>query len=117
MDTASESRVGIAAGVWALQLLLSAVYFAHMFLSQFSVASCTDTSCDYARFSSIIQTFNVGLMVALLLSAFGIFATRNRGRWAIVSPILGIATATTLLLVAYPLSRAALELPLFGNRV
>jgi|GEM_PF-2649475 len=114
--TMTQSRVGVAALVWLVQLLVSAVYFAHMFLSQFSVASCTETSCDYSLFARIIQAFNIGLAGALLLSAVGIFAMRKRGRWAIAAPILGIVTATVLLFVAYPLSRAALELPLFGSR-
>lgn len=117
MNAARGSRIGVAAVVWLVQLLLSVIYLAHMLLSQLSVASCTADSCDYERFSNIIQTFNVGLGVALLVSAAGMIATRNRGWRAIVAPILGIVTATVLLLVAYPLSRAALELPLFGNRV
>lgn len=116
-QTTTPSHVGIAAAIWLVQLLVSAVYFAHMLLSQLSVASCTETACDYSLFAGINQAFNIGLAGALLLSAVGIFAMRKRGRWAMAAPILGIVTATVLVFVAYPLSRATLELPLFGNRV
>lgn len=115
MDT--QSRVGEASVVWLAQLGLSAFYFAHMFLSQFSIASCTATSCDYSLFASIMQVFNFGLAATLVASAVGIYALRRRGRWAMWVPLLGIIVATVLIAVAYPWSRAALELPLFGDRV
>lgn len=116
-EPTTRSRVGIAVSVWAVQLLLSAVSFFYMFFSQMSVASCTDTSCDYPRYAAIMQTFNIGLAVALVLSAAGIVAMRNRGRWAVAAALSGIVLALALLFIAYPLSRAALELPLFGSRV
>ena len=115
--TTTQSRVGAAVAMWLVQLLVSAAYFFYMLFSQLSVASCTETSCDYSLYAGIIRGFNIGLAGALLLSAVGIFALRKRGRWAIAAPILGVVTATVLLCVAYPLSRAALELPLFGNRL
>jgi hypothetical protein len=116
-EAKTKRYLGAAVGIWLVQLLLSGVFFLHMFLSQLSVASCTDTSCDYSLYGAIMRTFNTSLAAALFLSAVGIVATRTRGRWVVAAPIVGIVAATTLLFIAYPLSRAALELPLFGSRV
>lgn len=113
----TKSHVGAAVGVWLVQLVLSGVFFLHMFLSQLSVASCTDTSCDYVLYGAITRTFNTVLAALLFVSAVAIVAMRKRGRWVIAAPVVGIVAATTLLFIAYPLSRAALELPLFGSRV
>jgi hypothetical protein len=116
-DTRSPSRVGAALGWWVVQVVLATSFFAHMFLSQLSIASCTETSCDYALYAATINTFNIGTICLLVAAAIGIYVLRRRG-WAVVwSPIIGIVLSTALLAVTYAWSRAALELPLFGNRL
>lgn len=87
-DTRSQSRVAAAAWWWLAQLVLAACFFAHMFLSRLSIASCTDTSCDYAIFAAFINAFNIGTIGLLVAAAIGIFVLRRRG-WAVLwSPIL-----------------------------
>lgn len=111
------SRIGIAAGLWLLQLVVAAIAYAHMFLSQFSVASCTANSCDYSAYAATINAFNIGTLVLLAASGIGIFVLRRKAWGVIWPPILGTTLTVSLLIVTYALSRAALDLPLFGNRL
>lgn len=116
-DAASSGRIGTALGWWIAQLVLAAPAYVHMFLSRLSIASCTPTSCDYAQFAVLVQIFNVGVAVLLVAAAGGIFVFRHRARVAIWFPVIGILLTAVLLIVTYSLSRAALDLPLFGNRL
>jgi hypothetical protein len=116
-DAASPSRIGTALGWWIAQLVLAVFAYVHMFLSRLSIASCTPTSCDYAQFAALNQVFNVGAFVLLVAAAAGIFVFRHRARVAIWFPVIGILLTAALLIVTYALSRAALDLPLFGNRL
>ena len=116
-DAPSPSRVGAAGWLWLTQLLLAVFCFAHMFLSRLSIASCTATSCDYALYAASMNTFNVGTICLLVASTIGIYALRRRGWAAVASPILGIILTIALVAATYAWSRAALELPLFGNRL
>lgn len=116
-DGLPPSRVGGAAGLWLVQLVVAAIACWLMFLSQLSIASCSGYSCDYATYSAALTSFNIGAVVVLVATALGIFAFRRRGRAILWFPILGLALIIALGTVAYALSRAALDLPLFGSRV
>jgi hypothetical protein len=111
-----KRRLGFAGALLALQLLLSGFFFVYMLLGLMSIASCTDTSCDYALLDTIMKTFQISLALTLVLSTIGIYLLRARGWLAVAVPAVGIVVATTLVLIAYPLTRAAMELPLFGPR-
>lgn len=87
-----------------------------MFLSVLSIASCTETSCDYAAFDTFNKIFAIGVIVLLIGAAVGIRLLRHRPSVAIWVPVLAILLTATLLVVTYSLSRAALNLPLFGGR-
>jgi hypothetical protein len=111
---------GLVTAAWALwiaQLVFAAIAFAYMFLSLFSVASCSETSCDYATYSAIHTAFNAGLLVLLVGAAVGIVLLRRRPRIVIWIPVAGILLTVLLLLVTYPLSRDALGLALIGDRL
>lgn len=112
-----SSGITAAWALWIAQILLALVLFILMFLSQLSIASCTETSCDYAAYSAIITFFNVGVLVLLVSALAGIVLLRRRASVAIWIPVIGMALTVVLVVVAYPLSREALDLPLFGNRL
>ena len=116
-DAAPSGGIGTAVGWWIAQLVLTVLAYVHMFLSRLSIASCTATSCDYAQFALLIETFNVGAAVLLVAAAVGIFVFRHRARMVIWFPVIGILLTAVLLILTYSLSRAALDLPLFGNRI
>jgi hypothetical protein len=98
-------------------LILTAIGLVWMFFSQLSVASCTPTSCDYDVYSLAINTFYAGAVSLLVAAAIMIFPLRHRGRLPVLSPTVGIFLLAALLITTYAISRAALDLPLFGNRL
>ncbi|SFR62936.1 hypothetical protein SAMN04488591_2566 [Microbacterium azadirachtae] len=101
---------------WVAQLVLTLFGVMNTFLSQLYVDSCTETSCDYGAFAVSINASYIGALVLLVASAFGIVVLRRlklRPEWA---PIVGIVLLITWFVVTYALGRAALQLPLFGNR-
>jgi hypothetical protein len=116
-QTGPSPHVATAVGVWCCQLILTAVSLVWMFFSQLSVASCSPTSCDYEVYSLAINTFYTGAVSLLVAAAIMIFPLRRRGRLPILSPTLGILLLVVLLITTYAISRAALDLPLFGNRL
>jgi hypothetical protein len=116
-DAAPSDSVSAALAWWGAQLGLAVVAYVHMFLSRLSIASCTATSCDYAQFAVLNETFNVGAAVLLVVALAGIVVFRRQRRVATLFPVIGILLTAVLLIVTYPLSRAALDLPLFGNRL
>lgn len=109
--------VGPAVGWLAAQFILTVLACVHTFLSTFSVASCTATSCDYAAFTASIHALYGGATALLIASSFAIFLLRKRGRVVIWPPIVGSAALIVLFVVTYVAGRAALTLPLFGNRL
>lgn len=109
--------VGPALGWLAVQLVITVFALVQMFFSTFSVASCTATSCDYPVFLASVNTLYMGATALLGLSALAVFLVRRRGRVMIWPPIVGSALLMILLSATYIAGRAALTLPLFGNRL
>jgi hypothetical protein len=115
---AAPSGGGSAAWEWlAAQIVLAVLAYFYMFLSRLSIASCTATSCDYGQYAVINTIYDVGAVVLLVTTAVGLFVFRRRPRVAMWFPIVGILLSAVLLVATYSLSRAALDLPLFGNRL
>ncbi|WP_314650547.1 hypothetical protein [uncultured Microbacterium sp.] len=98
-----------------LQLILTGAAMAFMWMSQLSVASCTDTSCDYDAYALALRVFFIGAIGLMLFSGVASFVLR--GRAAALAPIVASASMLVFLAVTYAMSRAALDLPLFGGRV
>lgn len=113
---APSGGASTAWGWWVAQLVLAVLAYIYMFMSRLSIASCTATSCDYGQFAMINAIHDVGAVVLLVTSAVGIFVFRRRSRVAMRFPLVGILLTAVLLVATYSLSRAALDLPLFGNR-
>ena len=112
-----SAGMSMASALWLAQLLLTCLAAAHMLLSTLSIASCTETSCDYAAFSASLNIFYAGAVVLLVASAIAIVLLRRRGRVVLLAPTAGILLLFILLAATYVASRAALTLPLFGNRI
>lgn len=97
--------------------MLTLLAYGHTFFSTLSIASCTATSCDYSAFSAAINTLYIGAIVLLVASGVAMFLLRAHGRAILWTPILGSIMLIVLLAGTYVAGRAALTLPLFGNRV
>lgn len=108
---------GPALGWFGIQLVLSLLACGHTLLSVLSIASCTATSCDYVAFSAAINTMYIGAAVLLVASAVAMFLLRARGRAMLWMPVVGSVMVILLLVGTYVAGRAALTLPLFGNRL
>lgn len=115
--TTRSNRVQMAAGLWVVQLAFAFFACVLMFFSQFSVASCTATTCDYSLYAATINAFYIGAAVLLVAAALGIWLSRRHDRAVLWSPLIGIILTLVLLVVTYAASRSALDLPLFGNRL
>lgn len=100
-----------------IQLVLTLLACAFTFGSTLSIASCTATSCDYSAFSVAINTLYIGAIVLLVASGVGMFFLRAHGRAMLWTPIVGSILLILLLAGTYVAGRAALTLPLFGNRL
>lgn len=100
-----------------MQLVLSGLAALLTVLSSLSVASCTATSCDYSAFSASLNTLYIGAVLLLVASAVAVMMLRAHGRAMIWPPIICSLLLGVLLAVTYAAGRAALTLPLFGNRV
>ena len=108
---------GPALGWFGIQLVLSLLACGHTLLSVLSIASCTATSCDYVAFSAAINTMYIGAAVLFVASAVAMFHLRARGRAMLWMPVVGSVMVILLLVGTYVAGRAALTLPLFGNRL
>lgn len=117
METAATTRWELATVWLAVQLVLTVFTFIHTFLSTLSIASCTATSCDYAAFSAAINTSYIGASTLLLSTVFLMILLRKHARAVVWAPITGSVLLLLLLAVTYVAGRAALTLPLFGNRL
>ncbi|WP_448721505.1 hypothetical protein [Microbacterium natoriense] len=109
-------RVPLAFALWIAQLFLTVLGAGHTFLSALSIASCTATSCDYAAFAASMKSFYVGAVILLVLTAAAIFLLRHRPV-VVLAPIVGIVLLILMLAITYAAGRAALTLPLFGDRL
>jgi hypothetical protein len=98
-------------------LVLALLACGRTLLSTLSIASCTATSCDYVAFSAAINTMYIGAAVLLVASAVAMFLLRARGRAMLWMPVAGSVMLILLLVGTYVVGRAALTLPLFGNRL
>ncbi|MFG6504545.1 hypothetical protein [Microbacterium sp. P05] len=116
-DERRPNRADASPWLWLLQLIIAVVAYVQMFLSQLSIASCTATSCDYTLYSATVKTFNVGVVILLVVAAAGIFLLENLARPSFWSPVMGIVLTVALFAATYAMSRAALDLPLVGNRL
>ena len=101
----------------AVQVFFTVLVLAHTFMSTLSVASCTDTSCDYAAFSAATNVSYIGAVALLPLSVLAMVLLQNHARAPHWAPITGIIFLLVLHTVTYAAGRAALTLPLFGNRL
>lgn len=104
-------------GWFGMQFVLTLLAYVVAFGSTLSIASCTATSCDYSAFSAAINTLYIGAIVLLVASGVGMFLLRARGRAMLAPPIVGSILLMVLLAGTYAAGRAALTLPLFGNRL
>lgn len=117
IEADASTRWELAATWLVVQLGLTAIAFVHTLLSTLSIASCTATSCDYSAFSAAINTSYIGTVVLLLSSALAMILLRKHARARVWAPITGIFLLLLLQAVTYTAGRAALTLPLFGNRL
>lgn len=108
---------GSAAALMLAQLLLSGLAVFQTTLSSLSIASCTATSCDYSAFSATLNTLYIGAVVLLIASTVAVTLLRAHGRAMIWPPIVCSFLLILLLMATYAAGRAALTLPLFGNRL
>lgn len=99
-----------------MQLVLTLLAYIFTFASTFSIASCTATSCDYSAFSAAINTLYIGAIVLLVASGVAMFLVRAHGLAMLWTPIVCSIVLILLLAGTYVAGRAALTLPLFGNR-
>ena len=118
-DAVHKSYAGVALGLWAVQAVLTAFGYLNTFLSAFDGDSCGPTPglCDYDSFWAACNTFYVGSLVLLGLSAVGLFVLHRRGRLAVLPPVAGLGAVLLLLVATYAAERAAVQLPFYGNRV
>src|SRR4051794_11870523 len=116
-ETAAATRWGLPTVWLGFQILLTVLAFAHTLLSTLSIASCTAISCDYSAFSTAIDTSYIGALVLLLTTVLAMILLRNKARAVVWAPITGIVLLLLLQAVTYAAGRAALTLPLFGNRL
>jgi hypothetical protein len=100
-----------------MQLVLTLLACAFTIGSTLSIASCTATSCDYSAFSAAINTLYIGAIVLLVASGVAMFLFRAHRLAMLWTPIVGGIMLILLLAGTYAAGRAALTLPLFGNRL
>ncbi|MBZ4487885.1 hypothetical protein LQ938_12635 [Microbacterium sp. cx-55] len=112
----SPITVATTIGLWCVQLLLTFLTLGWMFLSQLSIDSCTPAVCDYAAFLAAVNVFYASAIVLLVATTIAI-SMRKRMGWATVWMAAGgILVLVVALCWTYAISRAALDLPLFGPR-
>ena len=122
MDTEAQRSTPIREwelpGLWlAVQIFFTVITCVHTFFSVFSVASCTETSCDYAAFSAAVDTSYAGAFGLLVATVIAMILLRGRPRPMVWAPITGTVLLIVLQVATYVAGRAALTLPLFGNRL
>ncbi|WP_431807662.1 hypothetical protein [Microbacterium paraoxydans] len=122
MDTGVRRPAAEAGGSFlalglGLQVVFTVLGFAITFTSTLSVASCTETSCDYSAFSAAIDTFYLGALVLLAATVVAMILLRQHPRARAWAPMTGTVLLLVLLAATYVAGRAALTLPLFGNRL
>ncbi|MFB7252388.1 hypothetical protein [Microbacterium sp. NPDC056234] len=98
-------------------VVFTTMALAHTFMSVFSVASCTETSCDYEAFTAAINTSYIGSITLLIVTVIAMILLRKHPRAAVWAPITAILLLTLLHVLTYVAGRAALTLPLLGNRL
>lgn len=98
-------------------VIFTAMGFAHTFMSVFSFASCTETSCDYEAFTVAINTSYIGSITLLIAAVIAMILLRKHPRAVLWAPITAVVLLILLQVLTYVAGRAALTLPLFGNRL
>lgn len=104
-------------GWFGMQLVLTLLACAFTIGSTLSIASCTATSCDYPAFSAAINTLYIGAIVLLVASGVAMFLFRAHRLAMLWTPIVCSIVLILLLAGTYVAGRAALTLPVFGNRL
>ncbi|MEW2462235.1 hypothetical protein [Microbacterium sp. K41] len=115
--SAAEARGSFLVLGLGLQAVFTVFGFAVTFTSTLSIASCTATSCDYTAFSAAIDTFYVGALVLLAATVVAMLLLGQHPRARSWAPMIGTVLLLLLLAATYVAGRAALTLPLFGNRL
>lgn len=106
-----------AVGWFCVQVFLTVVASVYMFMSQLSIASCTDTSCDYASFALAMDVYFIGAAV-LTLGSPVVAVILWRKEWRVsLAPFVATLLLVLLVVCTYVWSVDALDLPLFGGRV
>ncbi len=105
-----------AVGLWLVQLGVTAVVYVFMFFSLFATVSCGDASCDFPAYATITRVFFDGAVVLVVASLVCILLLRRDPDAVIWPPVFATGLVILLVCVTYPLSRAALDLPLFDGR-
>lgn len=112
----SPARVAAALALWIVQLIVTAVLSVFMFFSLFATVSCDSASCDFPTYALITRVFFDGAVILAAATVVCIILLRRDPDAVVWPPVFATALVIVLTCVTYPLSRAALDLPLFDGR-